>query len=115
MACKGCWRLVGSNEWDIQCQWLSVLQSMSYTGSDGCLLICRVLLEKKQRRGKSAQEVLAALSFLEVEERVGRASLDAAEFRYVLHRFCELARLDPDEVGAPGFSLKHRDVIKPAL
>ena len=65
----------------------------------------RVLLDKKQRRGKSAQEVLAALSFLEVEERVGRASLDAAEFRYVLHRFCELARLDPDEVNVPDRSL----------
>ena len=70
---------------------------------------CRVLLEKKQRRGKSAQEVLAALSFLEVEERVGRASLDAAEFRYVLHRFSELARLDPDEVGTLGCSLRHYD------
>ena len=84
------------------CQRWPVLQTMSYAP-------CRVLLEKKQRRGKSAQEVLAALSFLEVEERVGRASLDAAEFRYVLHRFCELARLDPDEVGTLGCSLRHYD------
>ena len=66
---------------------------------------CRVLLGKKQRRGKGAQEVLAALSFLEEEERVGRPALDAAEFRYVLHRFSELARLDPDEVCAPDCSL----------
>lgn len=62
---------------------------------------CRILLDKKQRRGQSAQEVLAALSFLEVEERVGRVALDVAEFRYVVHRFCELARLDPDEVSTP--------------
>ncbi len=42
--------------------------------------------------------MLAALSFLEVEERTGRMSLDVTEFRYVVTRFCELARLDPDEV-----------------
>ena len=42
--------------------------------------------------------MLAALSFLEVEERAGRLSLDVTEFRYVVSRFCELARLDADEV-----------------
>ena len=59
---------------------------------------CRLLLDKKQQKHKGAQEVLAALSFLEVEERTGRATLDVTEFRYVISRFCELARLDPDEV-----------------
>ena len=59
---------------------------------------CRVLLDKKQQKHKGAQEVLAALSFLEVEERTGRMSLDITEFRYVVTRFCELARLDENEV-----------------
>ena len=56
------------------------------------------MLDKKRQRHKGAQEVLAALSFLEVEERTGRTSLDVTEFRYVVSRFCELARLDADEV-----------------
>lgn len=59
---------------------------------------CRLLLDEKQHRRKDAKEVLAALSFLEVEERTGRMSLDITEFRYVVSRFCELARLDADEV-----------------
>ncbi len=57
-----------------------------------------MLLDKKQQKHKGAQEVLAALSFLEVEERTGRMSLDVTEFRYVVTRFCELARLNEDEV-----------------
>ena len=62
------------------------------------MTLCRLLLEKKREKRRNAQEVLAALSFLEVEERTGRASLDVTEFRYIVARFCELARLDPDEV-----------------
>ena len=58
----------------------------------------RRLLEEKREKRRNSQEVLAALSFLEVEERTGRASLDVIEFRYIVARFCELARLDPDEV-----------------
>ena len=57
-----------------------------------------MLLDKKQQKRKGAQEVLAALSFLEVEERTGRMSLDVTEFRYVVTRFCELAGLNADEV-----------------
>lgn len=59
---------------------------------------CRLLLDKKRQRHKNAQEALAALSFLEVEERTGRINLDVTEFRYVVSRFCELARLDAGEV-----------------
>lgn len=62
------------------------------------MILCRLLLGKKREKGRNAQEVLAALSFLEVEERTGRASLDITEFRYIVAHFCELARLDPDEV-----------------
>ena len=58
-------------------------------------------MDMKQQRHKGAQEVLAALSFLEVEERQGRINLDATEFRYVVSRLCELGRLDPDEVPIP--------------
>ena len=60
--------------------------------------LCRVLLDKKKQQHKGAQEVLAALSFLEVEERTGRMNLDVTETRYVISRFCELGRLDTDEV-----------------
>ena len=42
--------------------------------------------------------MLAALSFLEVEERRGRVNLDVTEFRYVVSRFSELGGLDTDEV-----------------
>ncbi len=58
----------------------------------------RLLLEKRREKRRNTQEVLAALSFLEVEERTGRASLDVTEFRYIVTRLCELARLDSNEV-----------------
>lgn len=60
-----------------------------------------MLLDKKKQQHKGAQEVLAALSFLEVEERTGRTHLDVTETRYVISRFCELGRLDTDEVISP--------------
>lgn len=60
-----------------------------------------MLLDKKKQRKVDAQEVLAALSFLEVEERTGRTNLDVTEFRYVISRFCDLGRLDTDDVTIP--------------
>ena len=59
---------------------------------------CRVLLDKKQQKRKGTQEVLAALSFLEEEERTGRTRLDITEFRYIVTRFGVVARLHADEV-----------------
>lgn len=58
----------------------------------------RLLLEQRCERHINAQEVLAVVSFLEVEERTGRMDLDTGEFRYVLQRFSELAKLDREQV-----------------
>lgn len=58
----------------------------------------RLLLEKRRERHINAQEVLAAVSFLEVEERTGRMDLDTGEFRFILQRFSELAKLDHEQV-----------------
>ena len=58
----------------------------------------RLLLEQRRKRHINAQEVLAAVSFLEVKERTGRMDLNTGEFRYVLQRFSELAKLDREQV-----------------
>jgi hypothetical protein len=58
----------------------------------------RLLLEQRRKRHINAQEVLAAVSFLELEERTGRMDLDTGEFRFVLQRFSELAKLDREQV-----------------
>ena len=58
----------------------------------------RLLLEQRRERHINAQEVLAAVSFLEVEERTGRMDLDTGEFCFVLQRFTELAKLDRERV-----------------
>lgn len=58
----------------------------------------RLLPEQRRGRHINAQEVLAAVSFLEVEERTGRMDLDTGEFCYVLQRFSELAKLYHEQV-----------------